>query len=221
MNKVDGFSAYQTGYYERMTAGRKEQETSKLDKSNKTDELNQVKLSDNAKKLLEELKKTYGNMDFMVADYETEEEASSYLARGTKEYSVLIDPDTLEEMAANKDVKEQYLNQLNDATGKLSEMKKQLGEEGKEVTHLGVSIGKDGTVSFFAELQKTNDKQMERIEKSRENRKEEVAKAEKVKKTRVSAPSIEELMEKIRNIDWSQMKEQEVTVSGSRIDYSV
>ena len=34
-----------------------------------------------------EIQKTYSNMDFMVADYESDEEAASYLSRSTKEYS--------------------------------------------------------------------------------------------------------------------------------------
>lgn len=219
MNKVDGFSAYQTNYYERTVATKKE--TDKTDASAKTSNVNQVELSDNAKKLLEELKKTYGNMDFMVADYETEEEAASYLARGTKAYSVLIDPDTLEQMAADEEVKSQNLSKLEEATGKLSDMKEQLGEDGKEVVSLGVSFAADGSVSYFAELQKTNEKQMERIEKEQEEKKESVKKEEKEKRTHVSASSIEELMEKIKNIDWSKIKEQQVVVAGSKIDYTV
>lgn len=225
MNRVDGFSAYQNSYYDMVLSGRKEQEAVKTAQTRQAEENSQVKLSDNAKKLLEELKKTYGNMDFMVADYETEEEAASYLSRGTKEYSVLLDPETLEEMAADEDTKAKYLNQLDEATGKLTEMKDQLGDDADEVTHLGVSIDKDGSVSYFAELEKVNEKQTERIEKARENRKEEKANAEKVaeksKRTRVSADSVEGLLEKIRNIDWSQIKEEKVATSGSRFDFSI
>ena len=55
-------------------------------------------------------------MDFIVADYESEEEASAYLSRGTKEYSVLIDPELLEEMAADGKTKEKqeiYIGKTN------------------------------------------------------------------------------------------------------------
>ena len=106
MNKVSGYNAYQNNYYDQSVKNRKEADkTSKTDSAKKTNGTqktnnNSVQLSDKAKALLQELKKTYNNMDFMVADYDSEEEAASYLSRGTKEYSVLIDAEELERMAA-------------------------------------------------------------------------------------------------------------------------
>ena len=197
---------------------------------------NQVKLSRGAQRLLEELRKKYSNMDFMVADYETEEEAQSYLSRGTKEYSVLIDPETLEEMASNSKVKEKYMGILEEATGKLSSLKDQLKEEGKDdmTIHLGVSIGKDGTVSYFAELEKMSEKQRERIEESKEERakeQEEKKRAEgkrgdfiapdNIKRTKVTAGSIDELLEKIRSVDWDTIKNGAPQRSGNRFDFSI
>ena len=118
MNKLDGYSIYQNPYYENMVNGKKNKDVTKSeqkDKATKTDATNQteqkskVQLSDKAKELLEELKKKYANMDFMVADYETDEEAQSILSRGTKQYSVLITPDTLEEMAVDENVKGKHV----------------------------------------------------------------------------------------------------------------
>lgn len=183
-----------------------------------------IALSNDAKELLKELQKKYGNMDFIVADYENEDEAAAYLSRGMKEYSVLIEPETLEKMAADKEVKSQYIGMIEDATSQLSNMKTKLGEAGKEVTHLGISIGDDGAVTFFADLEKLSEKQRERIENAREEKKEAAAKndrtsGEKSRRTRVSAGSVEELLEKIRNVDWNKIKA-ESAVSGSRIDYT-
>jgi len=121
MSRIEGYNVYQSSYYENATKSKKAKDTAKEDKTEKIDKRSQVQLSDRAKKLLEELKKTYGNMDFMVADYDNEEEAAKYLSRGTKEYSVLIEPELLEEMAADKETKEKYLGILDDATGKLAE----------------------------------------------------------------------------------------------------
>ena len=96
MSKVSGYSTYQNNFYGNSIQNKKGQDkTSKTDSSKKSDKTqksnaNPVQLSSKAKALLQELKKTYSNMDFMVADYESEEEAASYLSRGTKEYSVLI-----------------------------------------------------------------------------------------------------------------------------------
>lgn len=221
MSRIDGYGIYQSNFYENAAKGKKTKQAEKTDKTEKTEKNSQIQLSEQAKQLLEKLKKTYGNMDFIVADYETEEEAEKYLSRGTKEYSVLIEPELLEEMAADKETKEKYIGLLDEATGKLADMKEQLGDKKEEVTHLGVSIGKDGTISYFAELEKVTEKQKERIEKAGEEKKEDKSVSEKTKKTRVQASSVEELLEKIRNVDWSQMKADKVQESGSRFDCTI
>lgn len=227
MNKVGSYGMYQQNYYENAVQGKKEKETAKSSKAEKAD-AGQVKLSSRAQKLLKELKRTYGNMDFIVADYKSDEEAAEYLSRGNKEYSVLMDTETLEEMAADSKSKEKYLGLLNEATGKLTDMKKQLEEEGnEEVARLGVSIDKDGEVSFFAELEKMSDKQRERIEKSKEAKQEAAAKEKKaseakeqVKRTRVTAKTTEELLQKIHSVDWNKIPAPQ-SVSGNKFDYSI
>lgn len=222
MNKVEGFSTYQSSYYG--TAAAKK-ETTKAEETKQTGTASTTQLSERAKKLLEELKKTYGNADFMVADYETDEEAASYLSRGTKEFSVLLDPETLEKMAADKDTKNQYLNKLDESMKQLTDMTKKLGDKKDEVSHIGITINDDGTTSYFAELEKVSEKQRERIEKNRENQKEEKAKEskelEEKKRTRVTADSVEELLKKIQNVDWNQVKSENVSTVGSRFDFSI
>ena len=171
-----------------------------------------------------------------MAAYETDEEASEYLSRGTKEYSVLIDPEELEKMAADEDHKKKNLSLLDQATGKLDELKEKLADEGEEVKHLGVTIGSDGTLSFFAELEEMSEKQQERIEKGREGRRQEKAEAAKAdrskdpyhdygrptgKRATVKADTIEELLDKIRNFDWSTVKKEEEKITGGRFDTSI
>ena len=148
-------------------ASKKTADTKKTDK-------NMPQLSDKAKALLQDLKKQYSNMDFFVAEYDSEEEAASYLSRGSKDYSVLIDPEELERMAEDEDVKKQNLALLDEAVGKLGELKEELKKTGKEdeVVTLGVSIGKDGKVSYFAELEKAGERQKEFVDKIREDKKE-------------------------------------------------
>lgn len=140
---------------------------------------NTVELSDRARALLEELQQKYSNMDFLVADYESEEEAQAILARGTKEYSVLIDPETLEAMAADEDTKNKYLGIIDDARNQLSQMMDDLGEDGDEVTRVGITIHDDGTVSYFAEMEQLSEKQKERIQAAREEKKAEQKEQEK------------------------------------------
>lgn len=260
MSVINGYGAYQQFSYD---AGKKDQKakgasdagkTGKYERASKTGKAkensgvsNQVQLSENAKKLLEELKEKYQNMDFFVADYETDEEAQSYLSRGTKEYSVLIDPETLEAMAADSATKEKYLGIIDEATGNLAQMKEELSEdEENNVVSIGITIGKDGTVSYFAELEKMSEKQRERIQKSKEEQKTEEAEEAKRQKTkeakeRLNAPkdnplphipkttqkvslkadSVEDLLEQIRSVDWSKIKATEHIPAGGRMDFSV
>lgn len=244
MNKVSGYNTYQN-YYDQSVKNRKES-----DKSSKTDSAkksngtrkagnNPVQLSSRAKALLQELKKTYSNMDFMVADYDSEEEAASYLSRGTKEYSVLIDSEELERMAADEDVKKQNLSLLDEAVGKLDEIKDQLGDRKDEIVSMGVSIGKDGEISFFAELEKVSERQKDFVEKIREDKKEAAKKAEsdktdprqaqahrydyeRSKRTTVYASSAEELADKINNVDWDNIKEETTRpMPGGHFSFSI
>lgn len=242
MNKVGGYSTYQNNFIDSIVQKRKEQDkTSKADSSKKTNSAKKadssVQLSDRAKALLQELKKTYTNMDFIVADYDSEEEAASYLSRGTKEYSVLIDSEELERMAADDSVKEQNLAYLDEAVGKLEEMKSQLGDREDEVVHIGITIGKDGEMTFFAELEKAGERQKAFIDSIRESKKEAAEKAasdktdprhshyqdyERSKRTTVYASSVEELLEKIKNVDWDSVKEESsAPMPGGHFNYSV
>ncbi len=186
-------------------------ETTKLDKSE------EVKLSDRAKKLLDELKEKYSNMDFSVASYSTEEEAQRYLRQGTKEYSVLIDPETLEAMAADAEVCKKYEDILAGAGDKLEELKEKLGEDADKVQHFGIVIDQTGTVSYFAELDKLSESRKEQLEAAKEKKAEDKKVQEKKKTERgeekqntkdkadfVRANSIDELVEKIQKqmVEW-------------------
>lgn len=245
MEKIGNYSGYAAGVYGqgRIVKDAKASGAAAGEKKVSTGTDNRVTLSDNAKNLLKELQKTYGNMDFIVADYETDEEAASYLARGTGEYSVLLTPDELERMAADENYKKQNLETLDDALSKLGEMKEQLGGKAQDVKRIGIAIGGDGEISYFAELEKTSEKQRERIDRQREDRREEAAeekkKAEKekilealggagsafrpesVKRTTVYASSVEELTEKIGQVCWEDVREENVQLTGSHFDFTV
>lgn len=244
MNTIAGYGAYQKNIYDNSVKGKREKETGKTGrKENISQNNSQVKLSEKAEKLLQELRNTYGNMDFFVADYETDEEAQSYLSRGTKEYSVLIDPETLEAMAADSEMKKKYIGIIEDATGQLDSIKNQLEEEEDTVVRFGISVDKDGTVSYFAELEKMSEKQRERIEKAREEKEEERAGKERqdkktdkkraegkpedfiapsrVKRTKVTANSVEELLEQIKSVDWDNIKNETSTKAGGKFDFCI
>ncbi len=224
MQKIGTYSAYQNNVYERASQTSKSGRSTGITDAKKAGEVKENKtptLSKAAQNLLKDLKKTYKDMDFIVADYETEEEAAEYLSRGTSEYSALLTSDELEKMAADESVKEKNLKILDEAKSKLDDMKKELGDKGEDVTRLGIVFGEDGEVSFFAELEKGSAKQRERIEKQREENKESAKEAKKAegeeqrgasavkpggKRTTVFASSVEELAKKIGQIDWDNIK---------------
>jgi len=253
MDKIGAYSVFQKTYSDSVKSWKKEdaKKAETADKSKEADKVSEkekVNLSERAKDLLKELRKKYSNMDFMVADYETDEEASALLARGTKEYSVLIEPEVLEQMAADEEVKAKYMGLIEESTSQLTDMKEKLEEAGEEVTHLGVSIGADGTTKFFAKLEQMSEKQRERIQNAKEARKEEKAEAAKEaeekaaeaakeekaenkesvwgtksskKSTFVEADSIDELIEKIKNVDWNTVESQKVAFTGNRFDFTI
>lgn len=220
MNTITGYGAYQSNYYNSAVQDRKEKSSTQETKKTEPSENDTVKMSAGAKKLLKELQQKYSNMDFMVGAYETEEEAASYLSRGTKEYSVLIDPEELEKMAADQETKDKNLELLDDAVGQLSNMKEELGDKEGDVKRLGVSIGENGTLTFFADLEKSAEQQKDRIEKANQAKKEDKAAAEKKKKAHIEAESAEELLKKIRELKWDNIKE-ETTTAASRFDCSI
>ncbi len=235
MNGIGSYNAMQKNIYGTAAQSRKtaKADDKKTDETKKTNS-NSLQLSDKAKALLQELKKTYNNADIYVAEYETDEEAAEYLSRGSKDFSVLIDPEELERMASDDEVKKKNLNLLDESLGKLSEMKEELKETGREdeVVTLGVNIGKDGQVSYFAELEKSGERTKEFVDKMLEDKKEANAeKADKVQdkynfehsqRATVSANSVEDLLEQIKNFNWDNVKEEtSIPMPGKNFDFTV
>lgn len=238
MEKIGSY-VYQNSFYGKTAQAAKEAESAKaanVKSKEASGSRKSAPLSTAAQKLLKELQKTYGSMDFIVADYETEEEAAALLSRGTKEYSALLTAEDLEKMAADDSVKEKNLQILDDAVAKLDEMKTSLGDSGKDVSRVGISISDNGEVSFFAELEKNSERQRERIEKNREEKREmareeaKKAEAERLKpdvgrpagkRTMVYASTAEELAEKIKAVDWNTVKEDGFRPVGQRFDFTV
>lgn len=262
MNGINGYQIYQNSYaaqslyangYEKTENAKQDAALQPKDIYEKSDvkgaagvketKKETTVLSENAKALLERLKEKYSNMDFTVANYSSTKEAQKYLAGGTKEYSVLIEPQLLEEMAADEETRSKYTGMLETAEQQLADMKAELGEE-SDAVRLGVSFGADSSTTYFAELEKMSEKQRARIEKSREAKKEETKKAkakaeekkeeeaqkedgvkadnpyEKSKRVQLYADSAQELLEKIRNVEWDKIKSEENAV-GSVIDFGI
>ncbi len=228
MTRVDNYSAVNNYYGNAAQAGKDSSRAEKTNGTNKAKNTEPAKLSKSAQKVLDELKKKYGKMDFMVADFEGDEEAKEILSRGTKEFSVLLSTDELEKMADDNRYKEKNMDRIDEAV-KMSDrinarfdMSQASGSA--EVKNVGISFNSDGTTSYFAELEKSSEQQKERIEQSKEKRVEEKKAADKKeasKKVTVKASSEEELLEKMKQIDWTKVKEEKPETSGTKFDFSI
>ena len=229
MNKINGYETYVNQYRSYDASAQGGTQRAAAEKTGGAAGAKPVELSSNAKNLLKELQQKYGNMDFIVGDHETDEEAAAYLARGTKEYSVLISADELEKMAKDESAKSEGMNRIEQARNQLAYVQTQLKESGENVAKLGVSFEKDGTSTLFASLEKSNELQKERIEQARETKREKAREAKKaeagnsmynrVKQTTVKAETAEDLLEKIKSVDWESVEEKLVPAAGGRFDY--
>lgn len=153
-----------------------------------------VELSDSAKDLLGKLKEKYGDMDFYIANTGSDEENAYYLGQGKKKYSVLIDPATLEAMAADEDVLAKYEKILDGTDEMFDSIKEDIGKENMDKIHsVNITFDKDGKTSYIVEL-------FEEMNKTSKEEQETAGKQEKEEKktTRIKADSQEELIKKIK-----------------------
>lgn len=243
MEITSNYSNYANGYVG--TANSKKQAAENKE-TTQTGSIGEAGLSKRAQTLLEKLRKIYGDMDFMVADFEKGDNAKEILSRGTKEVSVIFSSSELEKMASDEKYEQEYMERVQGALRMSEQINKEFGFTSAfgekfgngEISKIGISFNSDGTTSFFAELEKSSARQREHIEKVREEKraakKEQGKKAEKeklenrylredtgVKRTTVHADSMEELMEKIRGVDWDSVKAENRPQSGGRFDFTI
>lgn len=208
--------------------------------------IGQPELSEKAQKYYEKLKAKYGNMDFILVSPEMKEQAerNKGMYRSSKELLVLIDSDKIERMAEDEEYRKKYETILNNATAQMSQMKSQLGANADRVSSFGMTFDDNGNASFFAVVDKSLEKQRERIEEKRAEAKEEkraAAKKEREKSLEkaaekrrgdgktdsvtVEASSWEDLLKKINDVIYSERADYIQTDDekkvGQSFDYSV
>lgn len=179
----------------------------------------QPQLSEKAAEYYEELKKKYGNMDFILVSKDQIDNAKKMAASYANPFKpvVLIDEEKIEKMATDPEFRKKYEGIISGATTQLANMKQQLEATGASVNSFGMQVGDNGQVSFFANLKKSSEAQMQRIEKHKAEAKEE-KKAEAKKEAK---KEIEENLRK-RVIEHGDKIEEEcediVTMSAGSID---
>ena len=185
------------------------------------------KLSAKAQSYLENLRKKYGDYNFVVSnDMDTSKTLGS-----DKEYSVMFTSEELEKMAEDDEYAEKVMGQVGNAVDMLKNIsEKDLGE-GVKFAQLGVSIDSEGNMKLFAQLEKLTEQQQKRFEEAKEKAAErqqtaaEEAKAAEAdeaakedgmpvvfKSADVEDDSEEELINKIFGINWDEIPEEEVLI---------
>jgi len=225
MNGVNSYGAYQDSYYSSVVKNKNNDTKTSTGRKTSASQSNvtQPKLSDKAQDLLEKLKKTYGNMDFMVAG--KGDDAKELLSRGTKEFSVLFSAEELEKMASDKKYEKQYMDKVQGAVRMSEQINKQFGfgpaSEKGNITKIGIAFHSDGSASYFASLEKMSASQRDRIEKAKEQKKDLKDIPVRSKRTQVSASSMDELIKNMNRVDWSKIREEDHTNHGYGLDYSI
>ena len=111
-----------------------------------------TKISKAAQDYLKKLKDKYPDMDFIISDYSSDEEADSLLAKGKGEYNVLITPDLLERMAADESVAAEYEGKIEQSVADIETVKEELGEDADMIKSFNITVSADGEVSIKAKL---------------------------------------------------------------------
>lgn len=189
-------------------AANKTNETTKIETKKNT--IGNPKLSENAASYYEELKAKYGDAEFVLVSDDriagAKETASNM--NSDKSMIVLISESELEQMATDEATRNKNEKLIADAQAQMPDIMEKLKESGTEVKSFGMELNGDGTVSYFAVLDKSMAAQKERIEENRAEKKEATAAEKKASEkkgshkedlTTVTASSIDELIKKIQD----------------------
>ena len=188
-------------------------------------------LSENAAKYYEQLKKKYGNLDFILVSRDQKEFAKANASKysNTHKMVVLIDEDKIERMAEDEDYRKQYESIIAKGASGLSQLTNKLANMGLSVKSCGMNVNDNGAASFFATMDQSfkaqnkaaqqrlakkkaakkaeeKQKQEEKLEKTREERRvirEEFLEGDADYEDEVTftADSVEDLIQQIENAD--------------------
>ena len=201
------------------TAGTSEAKQTKGTTGNYGGTIGQPELSEKAAKYYEQLKKKYGNYDFILVSRDQKENAKANAAQYANSYKtvVLIDEDKIEQMATDEKFRKQYEGILSGAAAQIQQLKTSLQSSGAQVKGFGMQVNDGGTLSFFAVLKKSTAEQKTRIEKKAEQKKTEKKAAEKkaAEKKAAKKEKEEQLKEKRAESDDT---EETVTITAGSIE---
>lgn len=142
-------------------------------------------LTEKAAKYYEELKKKYGNLDFILVSKDQKEFAKANASKysNPNKMVVLIDEEKIERMAEDEDFRKQYEGIIAQGANGLTQLKSKLANMGLNVKSCGMNVYDNGATSFFATMDQSfkaqNKIAQERLAKKKAAKKAEEKKAAK------------------------------------------
>ena len=223
-------NTYKAGTVDKKKETAKTTENDKV-KKNVTESIAEKNLSKEAQKMLKDMRGSRTDMDFMVADFENGDNAKDILAQSDKEFTVIFSKEEMEKMASDPKYYAEKMHSIEGALRMSDEINAQFGFERAFGKTNGIENSADTdtkTTTFFAQLEKTSASQKEYLEKIQEKKAAEKKEAKKkeqlkqieVKKATVQANSKDELLDKIKNIEWNSIKPEDNKIGG-RFDFSI
>lgn len=228
-----------SAYEQTQSTAKTDKTTAKSKVSGKT--IGEPQLSEKAQKYYDQLKKKYGNMDFILVSKDmkatAQSQAGSYA--NANKMVVLIDEEKIERMAEDEDYRKKYEGIISGATSQMQQLKSSLTASGAKVKGYGMQVNDGGNTSFFAVIDKSLEAQRKRITKKAEQKaadkkkaqkeekekRAEEARAEKQSKSKedlvtVTASSVEELLNKINDTMFAAMSDNMETEEEKRVGHN-
>lgn len=218
-------AAYESSQSEKTTQAQKKSKV-----SGRT--IGEPQLSDKAAKYYEELRRKYGNMDFILVSSDMKEQAKAQAGRyaNPNRMVVLIDEEKIERMAEDENYRKQYEGIISSSAVQMEMMKNKLSSS-SNVKAYGIQVNDGGTASFFAVIDKSLAAQRERIadkkekaaaDKKASDKKEAKKAAEEKRKQKadekkkagssedeviVTAPTMDDLLQKIQDVTYAGLSD--------------
>ena len=124
MEITNNYSNYTSGY---VSAANSRKQTAESQTAAQTGSIGEAGLSKGAQALLEKLRKSYSDMDFMVADFDKGDNAKDILSRSTKEVSVIFSSSELEKMASDEKYEKEYMERVQGALRMSEQINREFG----------------------------------------------------------------------------------------------
>ncbi|MDE6989181.1 MAG: hypothetical protein K2P42_00840 [Lachnospiraceae bacterium] len=184
-------------------------------------------LTEKAAKYYEELKKKYGNLDFILVSKDQKEYAKANASKysNTSKMVVLIDEEKIERMAEDEKFRKQYEGIISQGASGLNQLKSKLANMGLNVKSCGMNVYDNGATSFFATMDQSfksqNKTAQERLARKKAAKKAEEKKAAKKAEEKKRQEKLEEgrtERKEIREEFYESDGEGEVTFTADTIE---